>query len=633
LQYLQYVARKAPSLRFFERPIMISRDALERALPSIVGFITDKTGIPVKRGHRACTDGVTVFYPKLAELLLTTRDVVRIIAYIYHECFHILWTNFLLKLGELPPLQLAVVQVLEDVRIEAKGQARFAAARKYLAKMVKILTEDGMAGAKSGFPAFSEDASEAALLQFYMLYKLRHDVLQQTDIAPALVPTESSARKKFPRSMMVRLDALMFEVVRCESTDDVFSLAEEIAVMIKEEKEKEEERKQQDQQDQQQDPQDQSASSDESGSGDDDQQASGSEAGESDGSADTTSTASGQDSDDEGDTSASGTDNEDDGLQQQSADSADADEETKSTAGQSGDDAGGSGNLDELLSMGSDDVAQTIDEMLESAINGTADALQGQGVTMPSAHKLQLPTGEADTTQIRASINAVRTKTLQWMSSKKAANISHSREGVRLDFSRLHLARLGGDVFYRKEDGIDLNAAVSIVIDRSISMAGTIKAAARASLAAMLAFDVPGIKTQVSVFPVYGDDGTGGLDEGVAVIKRWEESSRQLAARIGSLTVDGSTPMAEAILFAAADIVHRRETLRLIVVVTDGEPNDEASTKETIQIARRAGITVVGLGIGVDPTAVFGEKYAAPLHNVTELSGALVKLVKTSMHH
>ena len=63
--------------------------------------------------------------------------------------------------------------------------------------------------------------------------------------------------------------------------------------------------------------------------------------------------------------------------------------------------------------------------------------------------------------------------------------------------------------------------------------------------------------------------------------------------------------MAEAILFAASDVIRREETLKIVLVVTDGEPNDREATKHIIERARADGITVVGLGIGIDVSPVF----------------------------
>ncbi len=245
---------------------------------------------------------------------------------------------------------------------------------------------------------------------------------------------------------------------------------------------------------------------------------------------------------------------------------------------------------------------------------------------MPNVHRLSLRRGVVDMSKILASINAIRTKTLNWMSSASETDKLHSRAGVMLDFSRLHVVPFGGEVFVRESEGIDLNAAVSVLIDRSGSMQSEIQQAAYAAMATMLAFDVPGIETQVSVFPT-----CFGGEEGVGIIKRWQEAPRDLASRIASLTTDGGTPMAEAMLWAAADLVRREETLRIIVVVTDGQPNNLESAKDVVSRARADSIAVVGLGIGVDPSGVFGEKYSAALSDINQLSGAMVKLIKASM--
>lgn len=88
--------------------------------------------------------------------------------------------------------------------------------------------------------------------------------------------------------------------------------------------------------------------------------------------------------------------------------------------------------------------------------------------------------------------------------------------------------------------------------------------------------------------------------------------------------------MAEALLFAASDVIRREETLKIVLVVTDGEPNDRDATKYVIDRARADGITVVGLGIGIDVSPVFDTRYAATITNVGELSASMVKLVKAA---
>ncbi|MCZ2112916.1 MAG: VWA domain-containing protein [Anaerolineae bacterium] len=582
----------------------IRAQSLERALPAITSFITERTNIPIVRADRAATDGNVIYLPRLPELDLEERDVVKTVAWIYHENGHIKHSDF--SLSGNTPLERAIAGVLEDIRIEGLVMRTFPAARRYLCRMVDILVEDGEAGKYPCFKPALEGATEAEVLQYYMLYKLRHDVLSQRGVAPVLEPTAKVAEARFPVGMKTRLDALMYEVVNCESEREVFDLTAAIIKMIKEEKEKEEDKERE---------RKQRESSSGAGNGQP-------QAGAGDPSQGESSGESGGETGEQGDTQSTANSSGEGGQQ------AGEPEQSESSSGAGGNGAGGAKALEELLSMVDDQVAQDVGEMLEQAINQAAAKAEWtrKSVAMPNVHPMKLRRSAVDMNKIRASINAIRTKTLNWMSSASETDKLHSRAGVMLDFSRLHAVPFGGDVFVRESEGIDLNAAVSVLIDRSGSMQSEIQQAAYAAMATMLAFDVPGIETQVSVFPTC----VGG-EEGVGVIKRWQEAPRDLASRIASLTTDGGTPMSEAMLWAAADLVRREETLRIVVVVTDGQPNNLESAKDVVARARADSIAVVGLGIGVDPSGVFGEKHSAALTDINELSGAMVKLIKASM--
>ena len=572
----------------------IRTESLERALPAIAGIIANRTGIKVVRGEKAATDGKVICLPKFNDLSLTPTQVAKAVGLIYHEDGHILHSTFGSRLTQ--PVARSIENVLEDIRIEQKMMRTHPAARRYLNETVNAYVAAGLAGAERHcFAIRTEQDSEARILQAYMLYRLRHDVLRQQGVAPVLGPTAQAAKAKFSAGLMVRLDALMFEVSNCESTEDVQALSLEIVKMIKEEKEKQEEQRQQSQSSVPDAPQ--------------------GAAGEGEG----------------GNGAEPGSDSALGGLPS-GVDDGDEGGNSSQEGVAHGAGGTGSGDLDSLLDMGEDELDASLGEMLAQELGELAEEHDRNStkVTMPNIHRFTLRNGTADIAALKASINAIRTKTLQWMASVTETDDQHAKAGLMLDFTRLSEARLGGDIFVSRTEGIDLNAAVSIVIDRSGSMSCTIQQAAQAAVAAMLAFDVPGIETQVAVFPAYGNI-NGVYDEGVAVVKRWDEPPARLAGRIASLTTDGGTPMAEAVLFAAADIVHRPETLKLVMVVTDGDPDNVDATRAVIDRVRQSGISVVGLGIGVDPTAVFGDRFAAPLHDVRELSSAMVRLVKSSM--
>ena len=597
--------------------------SLERALPAIAGFIADRTGIPIIRSDRAATDDVAIYLPRRrSEIDMTEQELVRSVAFIYHEVGHMKHSNF--KLAATNPLQRAITGVLEDIRIEHLVLGKYPAARRYLSRLVGMMVEDAANGG-AGFPPLDGSESEATILQRYMLYRLRKEVLRQAPIAAVATSVIAVANARFPRGMLTRLDALMFQVTNCTTEDDVFELADAIISMIKEEKEKEQERERQQQQQQSGD-EDANEQAQQQGpaSGDQDDgrqqgQASGSD-GDEDGEE------GGQQQGQPGDSSKSG-----DAGQSQSGSSQ---EENNAAFTQSGQGAGGSGSddgmdaaLDQLLNMSDQDVEEDLGEMLQNALN-TAASNEGYGgacIQTPNVHKARLRTVPVDMAQLRASVNATRTRTLQWMSSVAEGEVVHSRSGVMIDSSRIWQGRFGGNIFIREDEGIDINAAVEIVIDRSGSMSHLIGQAAQAAVATMLAFDVPGLKTQVSVFPWYNSG-----DEGVAIVKGWDESPKQLAGRIASLTTEGGTPMAEAILFAASDVIRREETLKIVLVVTDGDPDCRETTKTVIERARADGVTVVGLGIGVNVAPVFDAQYAATITNIGELSASMVKLVKAA---
>jgi nitric oxide reductase activation protein len=89
--------------------------------------------------------------------------------------------------------------------------------------------------------------------------------------------------------------------------------------------------------------------------------------------------------------------------------------------------------------------------------------------------------------------------------------------------------------------------------------------------------------------------------------------------------------MAEAILWATCDLLRRDEALRILLVVTDGDPDEVETTREVIDLARKSGVQVLGLGIGSDTKGLFGDKHAEVIGDIKELTGSMIKLIKQAM--
>jgi len=63
--------------------------------------------------------------------------------------------------------------------------------------------------------------------------------------------------------------------------------------------------------------------------------------------------------------------------------------------------------------------------------------------------------------------------------------------------------------------------------------------------------------------------------------------------------------MTGALWFAAADLIPRREARKVMLVLTDGAPDEWDSAAEVIGKARAAGIEPIGVGIQQDVSWLF----------------------------
>ena len=85
--------------------------------------------------------------------------------------------------------------------------------------------------------------------------------------------------------------------------------------------------------------------------------------------------------------------------------------------------------------------------------------------------------------------------------------------------------------------------------------------------------------------------------------------------------------MTEAIWFGAAALLRCREPRKVLLVMTDGQPNDKLSTLEILQRCRDSGIETVGIGLGIEVSQLF--PVAITINDFRELRSQLFELSKT----
>ena len=176
----------------------------------------------------------------------------------------------------------------------------------------------------------------------------------------------------------------------------------------------------------------------------------------------------------------------------------------------------------------------------------------------------------------------------------------------------------------KNESVTGIDTAVHILLDISGSMTSRIELAGAACYSVALALTaIPGISVGVSAFPAdYEED----INATVYPLVRHGERV------VNSFGVEahGSTPMTEAMWWVLGMLSTRPEHRKVVLVVTDGYPDDPETAKETIAAALRMGMDV--LGIGIDAPAISSIiPGSETIADIQELAPAMFRLLQHTM--
>jgi len=176
--------------------------------------------------------------------------------------------------------------------------------------------------------------------------------------------------------------------------------------------------------------------------------------------------------------------------------------------------------------------------------------------------------------------------------------------------------------YFTVSDKIDTSIAAAIVIDQSSSMAwphAKLQDATRCLMALTEPLDSIGAAVLVAGFRDgpgnpntidHADLHNGGYHraDGVChdVFKSFDERFAGAVWRFANTRAVGGTPMSDGVQFGLDNLSPRKEGHRILFIVTDGEPNygHHAVIQRQLRLAKKAGIHVIGVGIGDDSKSV-----------------------------
>jgi hypothetical protein len=167
---------------------------------------------------------------------------------------------------------------------------------------------------------------------------------------------------------------------------------------------------------------------------------------------------------------------------------------------------------------------------------------------------------------------------------------------------------------YRVVEQEECSLAVAVIGDESGSMCGENQAAAATAMLSIAdCFDALGSPVLCCGIQ-NGGRASGSRAERLAgkstglfhrrrgvvynLFKDWHEPIRSCWKRFGSYDAGGGTPLSDGIQYGLRALSERQERHRVLIVLTDGQPCDGAVIKRQIRLAREAGITIIGVGIG-----------------------------------
>ncbi len=595
---------------------------LHNAFPIVAAAIGNRFGVKVRvGGDKAETDGQTIWLPAYEGDDPDYQDVAW--GLLAHEAAHIRYSDFTLRFGH-SVLRRRLCNAIEDVRIEHELAKDFPGTRLTIRATIEKMI------AKGDFVANSIDDHPANILYGFVLKYLRTKVLGQSALLPLVEQTEAALKATFPKGAVTRLKGLLSEVPEgLLSESDCLQLTDRILTMIEQEFEQQRQCQQaQPSEDEENTPEPddtdqdvESTDSDDSNGSDSqdemnpDEQLPNDTDGESSAEPESNITSDPENPDDESATPSNSSTTDPQGEDEETAEISDP-----------------MGVLQALLSAGDGDIEQDVFESLKSALSLASE--NGSELLMPSGNEPPMDdrAGAFLLRKVQSESGKIRAALQGLVQSQTLNRSQHACRGRRMDGKRLHRLPLGETkVFQRKQVKAAPNTAIHLLLDKSESMGyqvtdsqgqpmgSRMPIALEATLALALAFEgIPGVNPGVTAFPGHQDDS----------VFRLLEHGQRVNARTGafSLAATGSTPMTEAIWFGAASLLCCREPRKVLMVMTDGQPNDTLSTLELLQRCRDSGIETVGVGLGLDVSHLF--PVAITINDLSELRAQLFELSK-----
>lgn len=280
--------------------------------------------------------------------------------------------------------------------------------------------------------------------------------------------------------------------------------------------------------------------------------------------------------------------------------------------------------LTALFHAEAQDLPQNLGELLstvltlcqtESAFENVTVAVEGfrQSSALPEAQKLQA---------LQASI-ALRTRLQGLLQARTQKQCSIGRRGA-LHPGSLHRLQTGNPRIFRREaEQAGLNTAVHILLDVSGSMSGIpIVLARQACFAVAKALEnIKGVNPAVTSFPAMASTSS------VFPIMR----HGQKVPDSFDINASGGTPLAAALWWVMQTILFLREQRKIILIITDGIPDNTHAAIHAVTVAQKLGYEVYGLGIRDEHIGLLLPQTSRVINDLSDLAPVMFDMLQDAL--
>ena len=543
---------------------MIDTRAVMRSLPLVASVLGRKYGVKVEMGGAdAYTDGKTIHLPAMpSEVPDTLLAMAR--GFLDHEAGHVRETDFTaLQEARLSPIEMHVWNTLEDWRVEHRLAALFPGCRQNFDWLIAHLF---------GSDDRDEPTEPAANILNWLLLEVR-----SWDVMSLSRQRDSLARqvdRDFPGIRAKIENVLKLVRTKCDSTQDAIKYAREIVRALDQYANPVSQPEPSAENQPQAEPSAggpseslaRSAQSDPGGQVDKDERPKG--------------------ADDPLPDEGQGADADQDGLSEPD----DGDVLESSGVGEVSEHA--REHVQSLLGAGEDALPQNLGSILASVLKETSrESVQSSIDVAIQTSKCTGPLSGDDIQEARQASTALRSRLGGLLQTKVLARAAGGRRGS-LDTGQLHrLAVSDPRVFRIKAERVGIDTAVHILLDCSGSMVRRIHLACQACYAVASALEASRINIAVTAFP-----GTQTPDGSYSTIAPVIRHGQKVTPNL-DLSPAGGTPMGEALWWVMQEMLPLVEKRKLVLIVTDGDPDSVDCATQAIEQGLMAGFEIYGIGI------------------------------------